>query len=264
MRRILPADESLHVGTADEVIDDGITDEEIAHAYAYPVGTTWTRANMVAAVDSIATVHGLSAGLSGSIDKRVFGILRALADVVVAGAGTVRTEGYRGARVPERFAQMRADLGQARHPPVAIISRQLGLDPGAPVFTDTHVRPLVLTCAAAPDERRANLADVAEVVDCGETDVDLVLARAALEERGLSRILCEGGPTLLHGLVDAGVLDELCLTISPQLVGGGERHVLNGMPFPRPAALRLVGVLEQEGVLLTRYQLDHTGEGVPG
>ena len=236
--------------------DGELTDEDLLREYAYPTGHSWLRANMVGSVDGVATVQGLSEGLSGAVDKRVFGLLRVLADVVVAGAGTARTENYRGARVAERFTALRASLGQQPQPPIALVSRHLGLDPAAAVFTETSVRPIVLTCAAADGDRRTALEQVADVIDCGDTDVDLPTARQALEQRGLTRILCEGGPSLLHDLLTARLVDELCLTVSPLLVGGGERHVLNGAPFTPPLPVRLVGVLEQDGILLSRYFLE--------
>ena len=96
---------------------------------------------MVASADGFATVEGLSEGLSGPVDKRVFSLLRVLADVVLVGAGTARAERYRGARVPERFADLRVSLGQLPQPPIAIVSRHLTFDLDAPVFTDTVVGP---------------------------------------------------------------------------------------------------------------------------
>jgi riboflavin biosynthesis pyrimidine reductase len=215
---------------------------------------------MVSSLDGVATVQGFSEGLSGLPDKRVFGILRALADVVVVGAGTARAENYRGARVAERFAAMRGPAGQLPQPSIALVSRSLGLDPEARVFTETKVRPIVITCAAASPERRRSLAEVADVIDAGENAVDLTAARAALEERGFKRILCEGGPTLLHGLLEADVVDELCLTWSPQLVGGPAARVTN-LPtwFAPPRALSLLHLLHADGVLLGRWQVARLG-----
>jgi riboflavin biosynthesis pyrimidine reductase len=264
MRRLLPPVDLSTVLAHDVDRDEPgavagdleLTDEQLVHEYGYPDHGRWVRANMVGSIDGVATVAGLSDGLSGAADKRVFGLLRALADVVVVGAGTARTENYRGALVSEKYAGLRASLGQQPVAPIALVSRSLGLDPTARVFTETSVRPIVLTCATAPDDRRAELTEVADVIDAGETTVDLAAALDALEARGLRRILCEGGPTLLHDLVGEALLDELCLTTSPRLVGGGERHVLNGAPLNPPPGARLVGLLEDDHVLFSRYVLE--------
>jgi riboflavin biosynthesis pyrimidine reductase len=107
--------------------------------------------------------------------------------------------------------------------PTALISRTLRLDPRAPLFTDAvdGARTMVLTTAEAAADRRAALAEVADVVVCGADSVDPVAVRAALEERGHRRILAEGGPTVFAELAAAGVVDELCLSLTPFLVGPG-------------------------------------------
>ena len=114
-----------------------------------------------------------------------------------------------------------------------------------------------MTCAAAPSAQRSRVAAVADVVVAGDETVDLADARSQLAGRGLRRMLCEGGPTLLGDVVAAGALDELCLTVSPLLVGGGERRVVHDGAAATPSALRLVGVLEQDGILLNRYLVEH-------
>ena len=260
MRRIFPpVDDVAHVAelardlTADGPAPSDVGDEELAHLYGYPSDRLWVRANMVGSLDGVATVQGVAEGLSSEPDRRVFRLLRALCDVVLVGAGTVRAEGYREPRVAERYAGLREANGQAPVPPVAVISRSLDLDVESELFAQERTRTIVLTCADAPGDRRARLAEVADLVDCGESTVSPSLALEALARRGLTRVLCEGGPSLLHELVAAELLDELCLTLSPLLAGGGEAHVLRGGPFPTPHGLQLSSILEEDGVLLTRY-----------
>ncbi|WP_327091007.1 pyrimidine reductase family protein [Nonomuraea sp. NBC_01738] len=217
-------------------------DPDIAEAYAYPADRPWLRVNMVASADGGAWVKGLSSGLSSKGDRRVFGVLRGLADVVVAGAATVRMEGYGPAkRRPAREIP----------PPVAVVTGSMALDLGSPLFTEAVSRTIILTCASAPEDRRAEAAEVADVVVAGEAEVDLALAVRALHERGLTRVLCEGGPRLNAQLATDGLLDELCLTVSPLLVGGAAARILNGAASQVP--LRLAQVLEEEGVLFNRY-----------
>ena len=96
-----------------------------------------------------------------------------------------------------------------------------------------------------------------EVLVCGEDEVDLALARRELEARGWRRILAEGGPTLFTQLVAAGVVDELCLSLTPFLVGPGPISRILGGPgaWSVPQDLRLIGALEEDGALFLRYRL---------
>jgi riboflavin biosynthesis pyrimidine reductase len=216
------------------------------------------RVNFVVSVDGAATEDGASRGLQTPGDNRIFAALRDLADVVVAGAGTVRTEGYAAIALSDRRRAIRADHGLRATLPTAVVSRSLRLDPTADLFTAApqDARTIVLTCAAGDSTVRTQLERVADVVVCGERDVDLGAARAALGQRGLTRILCEGGPTLFAELARAGVVDELCLSMSPLLAGPGARRIVAGQPWSgEPHPLSLVGLLEEDGALFCRYRV---------
>jgi riboflavin biosynthesis pyrimidine reductase len=230
--------------------------------YAYPDeagrgGAPWIRANMIASVDGAATAAGgRSGGLSGKADRTVFGVLRALADVVLVGAGTVRAEAYRPARVAGRWAGLRA--GRPPSPPIAVLSRRLDLDEGSALLAEApgHARTIVITVQAAPADRRAAVAKNAELIVAGSDRVDLPAAIGALAAMGHRRILTEGGPHLLGQLAEAGLLDELCLTVSPLLVGSGAGRIVQGagpLGDPGLGPLALAHVLEDQGYLLSRY-----------
>src|SRR5215211_3753095 len=120
-------------------------------AYAPPAGAhRHLRVNFVSSVDGAVTLDGRSGGLSVPADKRVFGLLRDLAEVILVGAGTARAEGYGPpAHSPERRARRRA-LGLAEVPPLALVTGSLELDPAAPLFTAAAARTIVVTSAAAP------------------------------------------------------------------------------------------------------------------
>jgi riboflavin biosynthesis pyrimidine reductase len=230
---------------------EDLDDAALARLYGYP-GQPWLRANMVMSADGAATLDGRSGGLSSKADRRLFALLRGLADVILAGAGTARAEGYKPVRPREVRDGLRAGRGPT--PPIAIVSRALDLDPDAPLFTKAPAwaKTIVITCAASPASRRDALARHADVVVAGQTVVDLGEAVAVLRERGLNRVLCEGGPHLLAGLVRAGLLDELDLTVGPLLAGPGENRITAGTRFS-PHHLRLAGILEEEGALFCRY-----------
>ena len=125
-----------------------------------------------------------------------------------------------------------------------------------PVFTRTEVPPLVCTCVAVADQTRSGLAGLAEVVECSADDpdrVDEAAVLAALADRGLYRVLTEGGPMLFSSFVERGLLDELCLTIAPSLVGGLAGRIATG-PGQVLTEMRCAHILTDEGgYLYTRY-----------
>jgi riboflavin biosynthesis pyrimidine reductase len=228
-----------------------LDDDELARLYEYP-HENWLRANFVASADGAAFLDGRSGGLSSAADRRLFGVLRALADVVLVGAGTARAEKYKPARRRPEHAPLRA--GRSATPPIALVSRVLNLDLAAPLFTEAppDARTIVITCGASPVDRRAATAEVADVIVAGDTAVDLAAAVVSLRERGLGRVLCEGGPTLLAYLVLDGLANELCLTISPVLAGPGAARITAGASFPA-RELALAHVLRADGALFCRY-----------
>ena len=232
-----------------------LDDAALAGLYAYPAGGgSVVRGNMVGSIDGAATVDGLSRGLSSPGDRRVFWALRTLADVILVGAGTARAEGYHPTRIKPPWDSLGLREGRPAAPPLALVSRSLDLDPAAPLIAGApdDARTIVITCAASPADRRAALGAVADVVVAGEDSVDLKAALAALADRGLTRVLCEGGPRLLRDVTAAGLLGELCLTLSPVLSGPGPARVLGGDPIPAHR-LSLAHLLEEDGVLFCRY-----------
>jgi riboflavin biosynthesis pyrimidine reductase len=217
-----------------------------------PSDRPWLAVNTITSLDGATAVDGLSGPLQEPADKAVFMALRAAADVVLAGASTVRAEGYGPARAtPERRAARRA-RGQSEVPSIAVISRSLDLDPEAPLFTAAKARTIVLTCDAADAERRRALDAVADVAVCGAERVEPGLALAALGDRGASFVLCEGGPHLNGHLVAADVVDEWCLSLGPVLTGGSSPRASIGAPT-RLERYRLDRILEEDSLLVLRY-----------
>ncbi|MEV4355873.1 pyrimidine reductase family protein [Nonomuraea sp. NPDC049625] len=227
---------------------------DIVQAYAYPEGRPWLRLNMVASADGAAWLKGRSGGLSSAGDKRIFQTLRGLADVVLAGAATVRKEGYGPVPPRDWWGEIRA--GRPEVPPIAVITRSLDFDLDDELFTEAPSRTIVITCEAAPQERRKAAARHADVIVAGGESVDLAPAVTELHARGLTRILCEGGPRINAQLAAHDLVDEMCLSISPLLVGGGAARILNGEPSE--VSLRLSQVLEEEGVLFCKYDREQS------
>ncbi|HEY3629328.1 MAG TPA: pyrimidine reductase family protein [Jatrophihabitantaceae bacterium] len=217
------------------------------------------RANFISSVDGAVEVAGLSRGLQTPGDNRVFAVLRDLADVILVGAGTARLEGYAVVALNAERRAVRQDFGLAPELPTAIVSRSLQVDPAGPLFAEGGPRTIVFTAAAADPAMRAQLESRADVVICGDDVVDLGAARAALADRGLTRVLCEGGPTLFADLAAGGQMDELCLTLSPLLAGPGAGRITSGASWPLDrvgrSGLSLDGLLEEDGALFGRYLL---------
>src|SRR6185437_14737318 len=171
---------------------------------------------MIFSADGAAAFGGRAGPLSCPTDQQLLGILRGFADVVLVGAGTARAENYGPVRLTEAQRAQRHSHGLATSPPIAVISRS-GQLPGR-LFGDPDRRPILVTCAQAPRGDPAG-AQRCRVVVAGEDSVDLARAVELLRAQGMHRILCEGGPTLLDALVDADLLDEICVTLAPRLAG---------------------------------------------
>jgi riboflavin-specific deaminase-like protein len=241
-------DPPARASRAERVAHGRLRDVDLPTAYAVPGGAQrHLRVNFAASVDGAASVEERSAPLSGEADRELFHLLRSMADVVLVGAGTVRAEGYGGAW----------RTGRKDPPPIAVVTRGLDLDPESRLFTDTPVPPILVTCAAAPAERRERLAASATVVVAGADDVDLTVALDRLAALGLRRVLCEGGPSLFGSLLAAGLVDELCLTVAPLLAAGSAGRVARGAPVAVP--LRLVHALTDGDFLFLRYSTGRVG-----
>jgi len=227
-------------------------DPDLPALYAYPDGQ-WLRANMVASADGAASLAGATKDLSSETDRRVFALLRTLADVIVVGAATVRAEHYKPARPQELWHHLRS--GRPATPPIAVITSGLDLDPAASLFADApaDARTIVITTEQSPADVRAELSRTADVIVAGDKSVDLTAAVAALAGRGHRRLLAEGGPHVLGQFIEAGLLDELCLTIGPLLAGPGASRIVAGDGPAAPVPLRLAHVLEDDGFMLCRY-----------
>ncbi len=229
-----------------------LSDTDVVTAYEPDRDRPWLRVNFVTSADGAVTLEGHSEGLSSAPDKQVFRVLRMLCDVLLVGAGTLREEGYGPLRLDPARRDWRVAAGLTPCPVLAVVSSRLALDPDHPALAEAPVRPVILTHHGSPLAQRQRLATVADVIVAGDAEVDLVAARAALHERGLGQVLCEGGPRLFGSLLAADLVDELCLTVSPMLTGPGPGRIVAG-PAASTLRLRLGNVLHANDNLLLRY-----------
>ncbi|GAB2679318.1 dihydrofolate reductase family protein [Thalassiella azotivora] len=247
-----PGGTVVGVWPADLAGREPLDDATLAQLYAYPEDGCWVRANMVATLDGAgAGPDGRTGSLNTAADRRVFALLRGLADVVLVGAGTVRTEGYGPPRPVASTAHVRQDLDQAPAAVLAVVTRS-GDVPPALLSPGTGTR--VVTCEAAGADVLGRLRDrlgSERVLVTGGDDVDLTAALDDLADGGLARVLCEGGPRLLRDLAASGELDELCLTWVPRLLGGDAPRVLAGADVDLD--LRPAHLLHADGALVGRW-----------
>jgi riboflavin biosynthesis pyrimidine reductase len=206
---------------------------DLREVYAAPE-TPWLRVNMVSTIDGAATGEsGLTASINNEPDQRVFHLLRELADCVLVGAGTARTEGYPPLDVPTVVVSRSGSVPE----------KMRGADPGRVLLATVSV------AAGLEDARDVLGAD--NVLVLGSHRVDLAALKHALVDRGFGDILCEGGPHLLRDLLDQGVADELDCTFVPRMVAGVQSRITDGPPVH--VTLNLQTLVEQDGTLLGRW-----------
>ena len=233
-----------------------LSPEALALAYAYPrlpAGQTWVRANFVSTLDGAATGDdGRSGSINTGADREVFALLRALSDVILVGAGTARAEGYKRASVRAPWSNLRED--RSAHPATAVFSRSGHVPPGLSEVREDSGEVFLVTCEQAGTDTihlACRTLGEDQVIVRGDESVDLSAALDALAARGLQRVLCEGGPHLMRDLTASGHLDELCLSIAPDLVAGDHPHITAGDPVTAHLAPRLL--IESEGTILGRW-----------
>jgi riboflavin biosynthesis pyrimidine reductase len=202
---------------------------EAAHGGPFWLPERIVYANFVSSVDGIAAIAGIdmsSAVISGgaSADRFTMALLRAVADAVVVGAGTLRE--HDGPWTAEKafppgadaFREVRAEMSSEA--PTLVVVTASGELPADHPSLGAAVVVTTTSGARALTERQVRCA---EVIDVG--DHDAVGGRAVIDglrDRGFHRILTEGGPKLMGSMLEAGAVEHLFLTISPKLVGGGQ------------------------------------------
>jgi riboflavin biosynthesis pyrimidine reductase len=246
-----------------------------------PRGRPFVRVNMISSLDGAVAVAGRSGGLGGPADKQLFSALRSLCDVVLVGAGTVRTERYGPPELPGDVQKARQERGQKPVPPLAIVTQSCALDWRSGLFRGPGPRPIVVTPGNTDAVALGQAREVADVLTAGVGSVDLPSALRALRDHGMGHVLCEGGPRLNTSLAAAQLVDDLCVTLSPQLVGcvggvlmggwlgsGGVwlartdpsgQRTFRSQPLANLVKLGLVHVLEENGYLFLRLRAVQSG-----
>ncbi len=248
---------SISLRTMEQIFPSPVDDVDPRSVYEsdirLPVANRpWVMCNMISSTDGGVALDGVSGGLGGPADKVVFSAIRSLPDVIVVASGTVIAENYRTAQTPPDAQRQRLERGQPAVPRIAIVTQSLNIDPSHRVF-DGDVRPIVITSESSPAAKRMALAEVADIIIAGESSVELETALEQLGANGAQIVLLEGGPTLNGAFVDADLVDELCLSFAPMMLGGDGPRIVARSSNADAHSMRLERILHQDGYLFHRY-----------
>ncbi len=186
-------------------------------------------------------MDGSTRPLGGPADLEMLLALRTVADAVLIGTGTVRAEGYARLVSPER---------RPSSPPAVLISRRFDIPWEAGLFAAADQPVLIYTSLDAGEAPSVTApVEIVRLEECTPA-----AALADLRARGVRALLSEGGPTLFHGFLEAGLVDELFLTLTPLLTGDeAETSILRGRRLADPSRFALRWVLRAEDELFLRY-----------
>ena len=215
-----------------------------------------TVVNFIASVDGRATFHGRSGALGDDGDHALFHGLREWSDAVLAGTRTLGIERYGRILGKAERRERRLAAGRAVEPLACIVTRSGVVPADIPLFAEPEARIVIFTAGEVKLDSPGAQIDVVHL-DPGELTLTTVMRRLRSDYQ-VSRLLCEGGPTLFGSLVNESLVDELFLTVSPKLVGGGPGPTItSGAELPELCELKLRTALERNGSLYLRYALSH-------
>jgi 5-amino-6-(5-phosphoribosylamino)uracil reductase len=225
---------------------------DLQQLYAVDEALPIVRANLVVSLDGqISAADGRSESLSTEDDRLIFALLRSLSDAIIVGARTVRAEKYKLPVITrEELVVAREESGREKPPVLVIISRSGQLDPTLECLQQPTI---VITPSTTPPEAIAALTKVVEVVQLPGEEISFHQIISLLRDRGLTQILVEGGTALLSTMLEQQAIDELCLTLSPQLVGAHGQPLIEGIAAG--SSLDLAHLVAAPNCLFTRYRV---------
>lgn len=213
----------------------------------------WVYVNMVSSLDGATALGGVSGGLGGPADKVVFSALRAQADLIVAGAQTVRAESYRAPQTPPGVQAARISRGQSARPTIVVVSASASLGDDLELFDDPSYEPILVTGAKADQKRLAALESKMRIIRQAGDRVDLADMLRLFASEGHQRCLVEGGPSLNGQFIADGLVDEWNMTLSPVIASGDSSRPAHGPAAAQGDRLDLVRLWNAEGLLFGRW-----------
>ncbi|MHB9089917.1 MAG: RibD family protein [Chloroflexota bacterium] len=251
-----PAPGDMHLLSAEEA-------EHLYEDLALPlgVGRPYIATNTVVTVDGKTAFEGRSTPIGSRFDRRVMQRIRAAADAVIMGAGSLRAEEVEF-RLPPSLLEGRPTRGLPAALTVVVVTARGDLPLARRLFAQPtpEVTPVVLTCRAGENAVHRDLPAGVEVLVAGDDDVDLPAAvRALFGELGLRHAILEGGPSLNAAMLAVELVDEIFFTLSPKVLGGPALTMVAG-PAVLPGGLRrlaLRSALAYGDELFLRYRVQH-------
>jgi len=230
-----------------------ISDADVQRLYRMPDDASlFVRTNFVSSLDgSVSGSDGRSGTINTPTDVRLFGWLRAFSDLVLVGAGTVRAEGYRAVQLTDDQRAVREAAGLTGVPTLVVVSRSLKLDPAIAHAADAG--QVIVITGAVGDDADLISAGVEIMRAPGPGGVDLRRALGWLSDRGLSRVVCEGGPSLHRQLLADDLVDEVCVTLVAQIIGGFGPRLVDGPPVSASFSLGHL-LVDDDGTLFGRWR----------
>jgi len=241
MIRISPAPEKV------------LTESDLLNLYPWP-NKPWIRANMVQTLDGGVTDQNQeTSALSTAADKQIFRHLRQLSEVILIGTKTAQSAPYLDFKINEHNQELRKRFRLTKKPRLAIVSNELNFTKSWLKSRVDEAQPIIYTSQSHEGATR-QFVGLAEFVFCGQKSVDLKSVKQDLIRRSFKRILCEGGPTLLHSLLDADLIDELDLSVVAQFAQATEKtSLIKGAAFKIPLHFKPLHVLQENQTIFVRY-----------
>ena len=230
-----------------------LSDAELLNLYPWP-NKPWIRANMVQSLDGgVADQNGKTLSLSTESDKQIFRLLRQLCEVILVGSRTAQSAPYLDIKINEQNKELRKKLRLTKKPRLAVVSNNLNFTKEW-LKSRTDEEQSIIYTSQSNELNIRPFVGLAEFVFCGQKELDLKSVKQDLVRRSFKRILCEGGPTLLHGLINNNLLDELDLSIVAKFSEGSElTSLLNGSKFRIPIHFKPMHVLQDNQTIFMRY-----------
>ena len=192
-------------------------------------------------------------------DRSLLDEIRAQADAVLIGGGTLRAEDPPARIQSAKRRDERVKTGKPPHPVSIVLSRTMRMPSKGRYFSDQQVERIIVTPEGTPGEMFVPFQDKAELIQVGQNSVDLPALCAILYDRGIHRMVVEGGGEVNMALFEAGLVDEVYMTLCPVIIGGRNAPTPadgTGFPAERLANLALVESRQVGQELFLRYRVE--------